>query len=227
MIKGVIFDVGGVLAYDVWEHLLCDPPGDPTSVSAKYGVPADQMEAIGDALWRAFDCRAGNPDELEKEYWDQFVERSRAFPQLTSLPIQDFLSMTDDFIRPVDPVGTTGLFEWLTNKGVHLGICSNNNEFWFRRQAQRLNLYRFFPEKNVTLSCRHGFTKSDSRLFHVAVAALGLHPVDCVFVDDRMGNVSRSIDCGMVGIFFPTEQFPAKPQRGAQYLRRVLRDLLK
>jgi len=227
MIKGVIFDVGGVLAYDVWEHLLCDPPGDPPSVSARYNVPIKELETIGEDLWRNFDRVNGDPESLEIDYWQQFLERSRAFPQLNAIEVPDLVKMTDDFIRPVNRDETTHLLEWLLNKGAYLGICSNNNEFWSLRQMHKLELYRYFAPSRVVLSCHHEITKSDHRLFHIAANALGLHPTECAFVDDRMGNVLRSIDCGMVGLLFPAEQFPAKPQGGAWYLRRVLGEILK
>jgi FMN phosphatase YigB (HAD superfamily) len=227
MIRGVIFDVGGVLAYDVWEHLLCDPSGDPLSVSAKYQIPASQLEKIGATLWSKFDRVKGDPTTLENGYWQQFLSLAQGYPALSSVPVGDLVTLSEVFIRPVNKEDTTQLLEWLVTKGVHLGICSNNNEFWFLRQMQQLGLYRFFSPKRIILSCHYGITKSDYRLFHIAADALGLHPTECVFVDDRMGNVSRSIDCGMTGVLFPTEQFPAKAQRGAQYLRRLLAEILK
>ncbi len=223
MIKGVIFDVGGVLAYDVWEHLLCDPPGNPMSISAKYGIPVADMERIGADLWRHFDRRKGDPDSLEQDYWQEVLQR---VPQLSSVPLADCLSVTDEFIRPVDGMETVALLEWLLHKGIYLGICSNNNEFWALRQIRKLDLYRYFFPSAVILSCHHGITKSDPGLFHIAADALRLHPRECAFVDDRMGNVSRAVDCGMTGVFFPTEQSPAKPQRGARYLRRLLDGVL-
>ena len=226
MIKGVIFDVGGVLAYDVWEHLLCDPPGAPRSIAVEYGIPPEKLEQVGQELWANFDRRGGDPDDLEKEYWEQFLGRVRGFPGLANVTVPDLVAMTDAFVRPVSEHETADLLAWLTRKGVCLGICSNNNEFWSTRQMRKLRLYRYFSPNRVILSCQHGITKSDHRLFHIAADALRLHPTECAFVDDRMGNVSRAIDCGMLGLLVATEQFPAKPQGGTRYLRRVLEEVL-
>jgi FMN phosphatase YigB (HAD superfamily) len=234
MIKAVIFDVGGVLAYDVWEHLLCDPPGDPISLLA--GCQVDDSERdkirralweIGEKLWKNFDRLKGDPHTLEEDYWQQFKACSDVVPELKSLRPSDPGSVTDAFIRPVNEAETTRLLEWLLSRGICLGICSNNNEFWSRRQMEKLNLYRFFAPEKVILSCHYGFTKSDYRLFQIAAHSLGFHPRECAFVDDRMGNISRAIDCGMAGLLFPTEQFPSKPQRGAQYLLRMLEEILR
>lgn len=228
MKRGVIFDVGGVLAYDVWEHLLCDPAPknknapDPVSISAEYGVPDDQLREIGKELWGRYDDVTGDPLKLERDYWQAFVSHPRCPDALTSVPIQTFIDKTNDFIRPANQDMATRLLEWLVSKGVRLGICSNNNEFWFRYQATTLGLYRFFAPSSITLSCRHGITKGDFRLFHIAGHSLGLHPTECIFVDDRMSNVSRSVECGMTGVLFPSEQSESEPQHGAEYLRRLL-----
>jgi FMN phosphatase YigB (HAD superfamily) len=227
MKRGVIFDVGGVLAYDVWEHLLCDRPPqslvDPVSIAAdpKFAGPANQLaqlDNVGNELWSRFDCVKGDPGTLENDYWQQFLAHPQCPPALTSVPVSTFISKTEEFIRPVNPDQTTLLLEWIVRKGVYLGICSNNNEFWFLRQVTKLGLYRFFGPNNITLSCHHEINKRDYRLFHIAAHAVGLHPTECVFVDDRKGNVSRSLECGMTGVLFPSEQFASQPQHGAEYL---------
>jgi HAD superfamily hydrolase (TIGR01509 family) len=222
MIRGVIFDIGGVLAHDVWEHLLCDPPGDPLSVSAKYDIPVDKIRDVGQKLWAKFDRRKGDPDALEKEYWAEFLQQFKGHQQLSHVKVSDLCAMTKDFVRPVNEKEMNDLLEWLTDRDIHLGICSNNNEFWFRRQAERLNLYRFFSPNKIALSCWEGINKGDLRMFHIAADKLGVHPSNCVFVDDRMSNVERAITCGMTGILFPTGD-----KRGAAYLSSLLRQLIK
>ena len=185
------------------------------------------MEKIGKDLWAKFDRVEGDAEVLENDYWQQLLNHPQCPQALKSVQASTLLAMTEDFIRAVDQQESTHLLEWLVDEGIHLGICSNNNEFWYRRQMRKLGFYRFFCESNVTLSCHHGITKKDHRIFQIAAHSLGLHPTECVFIDDRMGNVTRSVECGMTGIFFPTEQFPDKPQRGAKYLGRLLSGILK
>jgi putative hydrolase of the HAD superfamily len=107
----------------------------------------------------------------------------------------------------------------LRGKGVGLAICSNNNEFWFHRQITKLELNKFFDDDKVVLSCREGVKKSDKtlKMFHVAAGKLGLAATDCVFIDDRMENINRALDCGMSGIWFPSGS-----SDGARYLNAVL-----
>jgi FMN phosphatase YigB (HAD superfamily) len=190
-----------------------------------------QLWELGEDLWKRFDKRKGDPGDLEQDYWCQFVQHPRCPPSLRPLPPPTFIDKTDAFIRSVNAGKTIDLLEWLVAKGVHLGICSNNNEFWFLRQAMKLGLYRFLCPSHVTLSCHHGVTKGDAKhgdfwLFLIAAHSLGLHPTECVFVDDRPDNVFYAVQCDMTGVLFPTEQLASKPQHGTEYVRRLLEAIL-
>ena len=230
MKRGVLFDVGGVLAYDVWEHLLCDPPprnsADPVSISAKYDVPTTQLELLGRHLWKQFDKIPGDARQLELEYWHRLLAHGQCPAKLKTVPVSDFIAMTDDFIRPVNQAETVALLQSLKDRGIPLGICSNNNEFWYEAQEAKLGLRNFF-DGHITLSCHEKTTKATDEIFCTAARRLGLPPSDCIFVDDRMDNVSRAVCCEMTGVLFPTEQFASKPQNGAQYLRRLLDSILR
>jgi putative hydrolase of the HAD superfamily len=118
------------------------------------------------------------------------------------LSVDDFIQMSDRFIRPVE--GMTSLLARLQAKGIELAICSNNSEFWYRRQMEKVGLNRFFSPSKVILSCRVGVSKSSPgfELFHAVTDALSVASADCIFVDDRDSNVSRARECGMVGICF-------------------------
>lgn len=101
-----------------------------------------------------------------------------------------------------------GFLKNLQSKGIRLGICSNNNEFWFRRQMDTLNLYQYFNPSGIILSCRVGVSKSSKRyeMFHTVVKAMGLLPSELVYVDDRDPNVQRAKECGMEGFEFNETQ---------------------
>ena len=206
MIKAVVFDIGGVLADDVWEHLLpCRKKAG--GIRDKFQLDPDQVDKVGLLLWGAF---AHTPEgqrttwrELERRYWDLFIRFfwGKSPPQGAS--IEEFIDMTDDYIKLVDP-GMPALLESLQSKGLKLGICSNNNEFWFRRQFGNLKLFPYFPPEGITLSCRVGFSKSSAgyEMFHAAADVMNLPHSSCIFVDDREDNVTRANACGMKGIHF-------------------------
>jgi len=208
VIAAVIFDIGGVLARDVWEHLLLDEPG---GIASKYSLDKNQVERVGKLLWGAFAYRPETQYNdwrtLERQYWRQFIEFFWGKQPPSNVSIDNFIRMTDDFINLVD-TEMIPLLEKLQSKGIDLAICSNNNEFWFRRQMDKLSLHRFFSPSKIILSCRIGVSKSSSRfeMFHAVVDALGVAKSQCAFVDDREGNVEQAKRCGIVGVHFTNAQ---------------------
>ena len=202
MVDSVVFDIGGVLADDVWEHLLLDDDGVIKMYSRLHKT---DLKRVGKLLWDVFaylpETDQRSWAELERLYWRLFIECFRKeLPQTASPDI--FIQMTDSFIQPVN--GMSQLLEQLKSRSVNLAICSNNNEFWSKRQMDNLRLHRFFEPAKVILSCRIGVSKSSTgfEMFHAAAAALRVAPSHCVFIDDRMDNVKRAQSCGMIGLHF-------------------------
>lgn len=202
MDRAIIFDIGGVLAADVWEHLLLDDNGVRSTFP---NLDKDELKRIGKVLWEAFaytpETAAANWQELEKRYWKMFIGYFKEqLPK--NIDPEVFIQMTDAFIRPV--TGMFSVLERIQLNGVNLAICSNNNEFWFRRQMNQYGLRRFFSPGKIVLSCRVGFSKSSPgyEMFHAVVDALGVIPAQCIFIDDKESNVERAQVCGMEGILF-------------------------
>ena len=202
MKKAIIFDIGGVLAHDVWEHLFLDDSGIRDIYK---NLDRDELEKVGKELWEEF---AYTPETqqvtwktLEIKYWNAFIKYFR-----TSLPDDveptDFTGLSDSFIKPID--GMELILKELNLKGYDLAICSNNNEFWFRRQSEKLNLYRFFNLRKIILSCRVGASKSSEgfEMFRKVVDELGVQKSECVFIDDRMSNIIIAKEFGVDGIYF-------------------------
>lgn len=210
MIEGVIFDVGGVLADDIWEHLL--PCRDKVGgIRDKFGLNKEEVHKIGKLLWGVF---AHTPEvpratwrDLERRYWKLFINFFWPREPPAGASIDEFIQMTGRYIKMVDPE-MPNLLGTLLTRGISLGVCSNNNEFWFRRQFSQLNLYQYFSPSKVILSCRVGASKSSKgyEMFHAAVDAMNVHKSRCCFIDDRPENIDRATTFGLKGIRF--ENFP-------------------
>ena len=206
MIEAVIFDIGGVLAEDVWEHLL-PSRNRAGGIRDKFGLDRDQVHKVGTLLWEAFAYTPERPRatwrELERRYWELFIRFfwEKFPPQGAS--VDEFIDMTERYIKLVDP-GMPALLESLQSRGVRLGVCSNNNEFWFRRQFESLKLFRYFSQSGIILSCRIGVSKSSPgyEMFDAAVRAMDTTQANCVFVDDRTDNIRLAKARGMKGIHF-------------------------
>ena len=208
MIEGVIFDIGGVLARDVWEYFLpsCNNAG---GIRDKFGLDKEEIEKLGTLLWAAFAHTPESPTvtwrDLERRYWELFV--NFFWPNGKGLPagasVEAFIEMTDEYIKLIDP-DVPNLLRDLLGRGITLGVCSNNNEFWFRRQFSHLSLAQYFSPSKVVLSCRVGASKSSKNheMFHAAIEAMKIHPSRCLFVDDRCKNLERAREVGLQGIHF-------------------------
>jgi HAD superfamily hydrolase (TIGR01509 family) len=203
MIKAVIFDIGGVLAYDVWEYLLLDEKSGIVSIC---NLDMEQVQRVGQNLWEKFACRAA----IGEDGWKELEFH-------LSMSVNDFIQLTGKFIRPVQ--GMAQLLDHLQSEGIDLAICSNGTEFWFKRQLDRLDLHRFFRATRVILSSRIGVLKSSPRfeMLQATVNALGIGKDFCIFVDDREENIQQALRFGLAGILFPSHS-----KCGAQYLEALL-----
>ena len=215
-IKAIIFDIGGVLAYDVWEHLFLDSESGLVKV---YQLNQERVRLVGQELWNKFAYNISLDEndwrELEKKYWDQFIDR---IPIKTSL--NDFIQLTNRFIRPVE--GMIPLLEFLQSQGFDLAICSNNTDFWLRRQMEQLDLDRFFTPNKIVISTRIGVPKSspEFEMFDAVIHALGKDKTQCILVDDRAENIEQAVKYGLAAILFPSHS-----KYGHLYLSALLRTM--
>jgi putative hydrolase of the HAD superfamily len=54
----------------------------------------------------------------------------------------------------------------------------------------------------VVSSARVGVAKPDRRIYEIAAELAGVAPERCLFVDDRLENVTAAIGLGMTGVHF-------------------------
>ena len=217
MIQAIIFDIGGVLAHDVWEHLFLDDEG----VRSKYPqLDAAEMFRWGKSVWETFAYVSETPENdwraLERRYWDAFILFFRN--QLpASASSDEFIELSLKFFRPVE--GMNALLEKLRAQKFTLGICSDNNEFWYRRQAELVGFTKYIDADKIILSNRVGKSKRSAQfeMFDAVTRAVGVPKQNCVFVDDRATSIERAQEFGMPGILFP-----ARAAFGAKYVETLI-----
>ncbi len=198
-IDAVIFDVGGVLAKNMWEHML-------PALAEWYGLDRAEVDEAGKLLWETFAYVGETPGNLrgdmEVRYWKLFLSIFRRPLLGEDISVDSLIALTDDFIVPVE--GMAPILEALKSRGTTLVICSNNNEFWQPRQMEKLGLQRFFPDSKAILSTRVGAPKDSPgfEMFRAAVAAAGVPASRCLFIDDRPENVKRAREFGIDAILF-------------------------
>lgn len=206
----IAFDLGGVLANDVWEHALLDAS---RGIAITYRVDPLAAREAASRIWTEFACTAPQHgwQAQEHDYWSRCIEVLR-------LPadVHELIATTEQFIQPLP--GMLELVDQVRAR-VKVVLCSNNTEFWYQREAAKFGLERRFATDDVFLSCRIGSEKGhpDQRLFQAMVDRLGVGPQQILLVDDRQTNIEAATQLGMLGILFPSHAL-----WGSKYLTRLL-----
>lgn len=195
----LIFDMGGVLANDVWEPMFA-------VLAERHGLESARVDEAGKLLWETFayvgETPANQWRDMEVRYWKLFLAIFRQQLPREGVSVESLIALTDDFIVPVE--GMAPILEELQSRGKTLVLCSNANEFWYVRQMKKLRLDRFFPHERAILSSRIGAPKDSPRyeMFLAAVAAAGVPAARCFFVDDRKENIVRAKQYGIDATLF-------------------------
>ena len=97
-IEAVVFDIGGVLAYDVWEYAFLDKE---KGLAVRFGIDPATAEAVGQELWQNYACTTVTDElgrqALELDYWQQLIRK-------LGLPAdaRQLIAYSDQFVRPVE-----------------------------------------------------------------------------------------------------------------------------
>jgi len=209
-------DIGGCLSPDFLDA-ACD------MLTKHYNLSPDRVEQAKHELWNQHAYTAGQGKgatdaamdaQTEKQAWAEFAERAGI-----DAPPEEIVAITAKYARPLDP-NYENLLGLLQNHGIILGVISNNIAFVWRRQKEAMKLDRFFTTKRVILSCNFGLSKRSPglELFKAAIAAAGVPPQACIFVDDRAHN----IECALQAGFGMAILHPRNVDWGAKYVGRIL-----
>ncbi len=198
LIKGVIFDVGGVLVrtHDQsgrrkWEARLGLKPGSLAQLvfNSERGCKAQLGQASSQEVWAWVGTHLGlNRDELatlKHDFWagDQ-VDHDLC-----------------DYIRRL-------------RARYHTGMLSNS---WARDSRAMAKKFGFADCFDVFVtSAEVGVMKPDARIYQIAMQRLGVSPSESVFVDDFSENIEAARRLGMHVIHF------AAPAQAREQLEELL-----
>jgi FMN phosphatase YigB (HAD superfamily) len=214
-LKGGVFDIGGVIAHDVWEGVYFHPS---KGLAAQHKLDHAPLWNIGRELWRKFDtapsrAEAIRPLRYEVMYWRAFVESVRQTFGV-QLNARDIVGLTDSFITPVPEV--LEVLARMNEAKIPIALCSNNNVFWFKRQWDKCELGRYLDASKAILSCDEGVAKAHAsgKMFHRAIAVAGLSPDNLLYIDDRQENLVVAKRYGLTGAVFNAESDSRAEQSG-------------
>jgi glucose-1-phosphatase len=111
----------------------------------------------------------------------------------------------------LEPIISEDLIEKLSKK-YRLIILSDTNELHFNFIKQNFPILRFFDD--FVLSYEVGFLKPAAEIFQAAVEKANCAANECLFTDDREGNIAGALKFGINAILFTSaEQFENEIRR--------------
>jgi HAD superfamily hydrolase (TIGR01549 family) len=189
--RAILFDVGGPLDLEfAWEIAVDSAIAAACSLE---GIRLDQavIEAASERAVEAFASDA---------YAHMIETLTGGDPATIARVRQRLRTMTGSLdlfqLRPeVD-----GLLRRLGERGLKLGIVANQPETVVPR-LERAGIAQFFAYTGITGTT--GLRKPDPRAFTAAAEALGVVPVHCIMVGDRIDNdIVPAKALGMAAILF-------------------------
>jgi len=198
VVKGVVFDLGGVVIDWNPMHLYRKVfEGDETKA-------ANFLATICTGEWNA-------QQDAGRDLIQATAERVALFPEWEH-EIRCYYGRWIEMIGGAIP-GTGALMAEIKAAGLQLFALSN----WHCETFARIRYS--FPEldlfENIVLSGEHGCVKPNPAIYAIALACYGIAPENLVFADDSLANVEAAVRAGLPALLFT----------GADKLRQDLRHL--
>lgn len=195
-IKAILFDLGGVLLRT----------GDFTPrerLAARLGLSRAELERL------VFSGEAGDRAQLGLASLEEHWEYCR---QQLGLPVDELPALQRDFWGG-DRLDVDLVAYIRSLRGRYrTALLSNNFSNLRRLLTERWGIADAFDE--LIISSEAGLLKPDPRIFHLALARLGVAPEQAVFVDDFLHNVEGARAVGMHAVHFrDAEQMKAELER--------------
>jgi haloacid dehalogenase superfamily, subfamily IA, variant 3 with third motif having DD or ED/haloacid dehalogenase superfamily, subfamily IA, variant 1 with third motif having Dx(3-4)D or Dx(3-4)E len=122
--------------------------------------------------------------------------------ELTSLEVWESLGFSGDIEKIENEYLDTieinnGFLDFITSASKHykMAIISNDSSRWSRYLREKFDINKYFDV--ISISGDLKIQKPDERIFQLTIEELGCKAEDCLYVDDREGNLEAASKVGM------------------------------
>ncbi len=186
-VSTVLWDVGGVLLTNGWDHL------QRYQVLDHFGLGREPFETI----------HAEINDAWEKGQMtvDEYLARTVFYEPRPYTP-EDFLNVMKDqsLLHPNTAINI--LKQISASEDYVVGIMNNESRELNDYRIEKFGFYDFFD--CFISSCYVGLRKPHPEIYKLALDLLQRDPDEIVFIDDREGNIATAHSMGMHGIVHKT-----------------------
>ncbi|MBI2309378.1 HAD family phosphatase [Candidatus Collierbacteria bacterium] len=183
VIKAIIFDIGGVVTYNIGGYIRND-------IIKALGVTKDQYEGTCHILVPLL----STGKITEEEFWQRF----RTITKTTKVPPENLWSREFSKRRKLRK-DVVQIIKELKKNGIKLAALSN-----VIRSHSQVNdekgIYRLFDVR--ILSYEVGLKKPDPQIYMLTLKKLGANPEETVFIDNKLQNVKVAGNLGFNGIYY-------------------------
>lgn len=181
-ISTVLFDADGVVQFagELYAHL-----------DRRYGWP---VQRVDDFFWHLFH---------ERHDYDGSLTGESDLVPVVAAALADWgcAAPAEEFVRDWFTLGAVpdpdalALVAALRRHGIRCGLASNQDSVRAGFMDEELGYRTLFDDRFY--SSRLGYAKPDVAFFQAVLAALGTHPEQILFVDDKPDNVEAARLCGL------------------------------
>lgn len=183
MIKAVIFDVGGVINYEVSLKIH-------KAIAKKIGLSLEEERAIARRVIHKFQVNRISENDFWKKLADKLNSDVGEIKQVWLKTFERNVRTRKNMIK---------LALDLKGRGYKIAILSNVIKTHADHISSK-NIYQMFSP--VVLSFEVGMDKPHKNIYLYTAKQLGLKPEECVFIDDREHNARIARKVGMHAIVF-------------------------
>ena len=155
------------------------------------------------------------PNEISKIWYRADVG------ELTSLQVWEILGFQGDLEQIekeyLDTIELSdGFLDFIkaAREQYKLAIISNDSSRWSKYLREKFNINQYFDV--ISISGDLKIQKPDERIFQLTVEKLGVNAEDCIYIDDRRGNLEAAQKLGMHAILLNS--------RNVSYAGEVVKD---
>ncbi|CAE7311376.1 yihX [Symbiodinium necroappetens] len=192
VLRCVVVDCGGVT------H-----PDSGLKEAVRRRVPSEISDDAAKAAKAAWNAVKENPAVTKDSFWQMVCESSGLDPSSVKEADADICGTLRSHYSE-----TLEVLKIARDEGIVLGVISNHLGFWFHEEcAAPCGLRDLVAPELLLVSSEVGCSKPGNRIFELFLERLhtqhpGLTAADCIFVDDKVENVTAARALGFQGLCF-------------------------